>query len=317
MNPLPTALSLATLAALLAYVPAAHAQDNAATVEALFEAGKGLMKEGKIAEACPKFLASYNLDHRLGTLLNLADCYERNGQLASGWARFVEAATLAQRANQPERATFASDHARALQPQLSTLVVSVSSPAPGMTVQRDEAALDAGAYGVAVAVDGGKHRVTASAPGKRSWSAEVTIQKTGDRQTLTVPALEDAPVAPAAAAVPEPRPVLSTRRYVGLGAAGAGLVVVGVGAAFGAIAIGKNHDASPDCGIGGNANACNQSGVALRSTAVTDGTISTVFIGVGAAAIVGGAVLWLTGAPSSAKVTVGFDGRSVEVLGRF
>src|ERR1700688_204100 len=85
----------------------ALAQDNSATVEALFNEGRRLATEGKLAEACPKFLSSYKLEHRTRTLLNLADCYEKNGQLASAWARFVEVATLAERAGQSDRADYA------------------------------------------------------------------------------------------------------------------------------------------------------------------------------------------------------------------
>ena len=47
-------------------------QDAAA--ETLFREGKALGTDGKIAEACPKFEASLELDRSLGTLLNLADC---------------------------------------------------------------------------------------------------------------------------------------------------------------------------------------------------------------------------------------------------
>src|SRR5437763_1990631 len=103
----------AAAAALGALAAPARAQDNSAAVEALFNEGKRLSAEGKIALACPKFLASYNLEKRLGTLLNLADCYEKNAQLASAWARFVEARTLAARANQQERADYATQHAKA------------------------------------------------------------------------------------------------------------------------------------------------------------------------------------------------------------
>src|ERR1700692_1403813 len=94
-------------------------QDNSAAVEALFTEGKRLEGEGRFAQACPKFLASYNLEHRVGTLLNLADCYEKNGQLASAWARFVEARTLAQRAGQNEGADYAQHHPRPLNPKLA------------------------------------------------------------------------------------------------------------------------------------------------------------------------------------------------------
>jgi hypothetical protein len=257
----------------------ARAQDNAAAIEALFSAGKKLMADGKFGEACPKFLASYNLEHRIGTVLNLADCYEKNGQLASAWARFVEARTLAQRAGQAEREAFASEHAKGLEPKLSTLAIVVPSPPPGLAVERDGVKVEAGAYGVAVAIDGGPHEITASAPGMKPWTGHVTVGASLDRQSVTVPALEAAPVA---ATVPLPGSNDDsgrTRRYVGMGVGALGIV-------------------------------------ATRSTAVSDGTASTVLIGVGAAAVVGGAILWFTGRPAS-TTTVGFDGRSLLLSGSF
>jgi hypothetical protein len=318
MRPFLATLTLAIFAGALGEATPALAQDNSATVEALFTAGKKLMTEGKVSEACPKFLASYNLDHRLGTLLNLADCYEQNGQLASGWARFVEASTLAQRANQPDRATFASDHAKELEARLSTLVIAVPAPAPGLTITRDGVPVDPGAFGVAVAVDGGKHTIAASAPGKTPWSGDIDVKTSNDHGTLGVPPLVAAPEAPPqrVSAAPASEGASPTRKYVAIATAGVGVVAIGVGAAFGAMAISKNHSSSGDCGLNGNANDCNQAGVDLRQTAFTDGTLSTVFIGVGAAAVVGGVVLWLTGRPSG-STTVGFDGRSVQLAGHF
>ena len=83
----------------IAGVIAAAAPVRAQSVEAevLFQEGKKLLKEGKIAEACDKLEASDRLESSIGTLLNLADCREKTGQLASAWAAFVKAAQSAKR----------------------------------------------------------------------------------------------------------------------------------------------------------------------------------------------------------------------------
>ena len=91
-----------------------HADEKSAEVESLFADGKRLIEEGKPALACPKFLASYKLEPRIGTLLNLATCYEKNGQLASAWTRYVEAKPLTRAANQQERYDYANERAAAL-----------------------------------------------------------------------------------------------------------------------------------------------------------------------------------------------------------
>src|SRR5262249_31709039 len=79
--------------AILAVAPPAHAQKVEA--ETLFREAKRLMKKGQIAEACDKFEASERLDSNSTTALNVADCREKNGQLATAWAAFVKAAATA------------------------------------------------------------------------------------------------------------------------------------------------------------------------------------------------------------------------------
>src|SRR5262249_43356511 len=81
--------------ALLVAAPLARAQSNKVAAEALFEEGRRLMSEGKVADACPKFADSQSLDPSPGTLLNLASCYEKMGMTATAWATYREAASLA------------------------------------------------------------------------------------------------------------------------------------------------------------------------------------------------------------------------------
>src|SRR5262245_36758792 len=108
---------------MLAALPA-HAQSVEA--EVLFRDGKKLMKEGKLAEACDKFEASDRLESSVGTLLNLADCREKNGQLASAWIAFRKAATVAKQAgNDAKREAEARRRASALEGKLSYLTIAV------------------------------------------------------------------------------------------------------------------------------------------------------------------------------------------------
>jgi hypothetical protein len=299
-------------------VRTARAQDNSAAVEALFAEGKKLVAEGKLADACPKFLASYNLENRSGTLLNLADCYEKTGKLATAWARFLEAKALATRAAQADRAELASQRAAALEPRLSKLTINVATPPAGLVVSRDGVVLAAAVYGVAVPVDGGKHTLTASAPGKTSWTQEVDVGETGDQKSFDVPHLPDA-AGPAGATLDEEKHGVSTRTIAGIVVAGVGVVSVGLGSYFGFAAIGKKNDSNSNgnCGFDGQPNDCTAQGVSLRSTAVTDATISTVLIIGGAAAAAGGVVLWLTDPASKGQATVGFDGRMLRLAGTF
>jgi hypothetical protein len=321
-KPLCAIVSPLLTAAVLAHVCTARAQqDNSAAVEALFDEGKRLMADGRVAQACPKFLASYNLEHRLGTLLNLAACYEKNGQLASAWARFVEARTLAARNNQPERQQFANEHATTLEPKLSKLTVSIAKPLPGLEVKVDGQPVAAGAWGVAVPMDAGKHAIEATAPDHVAYKGEVTLGGDADQKTVTVPELAEAPKA---ASLPEGQHVeenhgLGGRKIAALAIAGIGVASLGVGTYFGVAALGKNSDSNTATASGAcTGNDCWGQNVGLRNDAVTDATLSTVLLGAGAAALIGGAVLWLT-APSSSTpaASVGFDGRTLRVVGSF
>jgi hypothetical protein len=314
----------AAVVLVIASLPAfrARAQDNSAAVEALFKQGKELAAAGNYSEACPKFLASYNLEHRVGTLLNLADCYERNGQIASAWARFVEASTLAARNNQPERVEFATKHATALEPRRSTLTIVVPQADSGLVVKRDGTALDAAILGVPVPVDGGPHTVEATAPGKVLRTDTVLVKAEGDNQVYTLAPLVDEPPKTGSPTAEEPSSEsshrgLKPRAIIGLAIAGVGVAAAGVGAYFGVTALSKNSDSSPYCGVGGVKNDCWGPGVSLRSDATSDATISTVLISAGAAAVVGGVVLWITTPSSKSAAGVGFDGRVLRLEGTF
>lgn len=180
---------------LLAVTVPASAQDDTALALTLFEDGKRLVDAQDYPKACPKFSASYKLVPKLGTLLNLADCYEKSGKTASAWARFSEAITIAERANQPERAAFAKQHADDLAPQLSTLTLVAPKATPGLVVTRDGTAMPAATLGLPVPIDPGDHTIEASAPKKNPWSTNVAVGKS-EAKRFEIPGLEDAPEPP-------------------------------------------------------------------------------------------------------------------------
>jgi hypothetical protein len=313
--------------AMLAAAGVAGAQssaESAAAAEALFQEGKKLMAEGKYADACPKLVNSQNLDPAVGTLLNLADCFERNGQIASAWATFKDVVAGAKTAGQSERAETARRRASALEPRLPRLVIEVSASAlPAIAeIKRDGVVVPKGVWGVQLPVDPGDHVVEASGPGHKTWSQRVTAAegKTvtiavpppgGDTTASTVPAgLPQAQPPAEPPATPQPneppspaQPAPTSRRAATSSWSGqktAAVVVGGVGVlalgidAFIVLGAKAKYDGA-DCP---NGNLCSQAGYEDRQSAFGMARTAGVVFGVGAAAAVGAAVLWIT-APSS------------------
>ena len=111
------------------------AGENAAA-QALFDEGRRLMEQGDYAAACPKLESSQKLDPGAGTLLNLATCYEKNGQTASAWVTYQDAAT-ASADRHPDWAERARARTAALAPILSRLTISVPAKVDGLEITRD------------------------------------------------------------------------------------------------------------------------------------------------------------------------------------
>jgi hypothetical protein len=314
----------------------AHAQpsDANAVAEQLFNQARELAKANRWAEACPKFEASLRTDPVLGTRLNLATCYEHIGKLASAWGLFRDAIAQATKAGDVKRRDYAQTQADALEPRLPRLTISVlEHPPAGLVVARDGAPIDTGALGVALYVDPGAHAITASAPGFEAFSRTVTLVE-GKAETLAIPVLAAVPVratAPPrssgeghAATLPPERVISPTRKYVAMAIGAAGVASIGIGLLFGGKANSALNDAKALCG----ANlVCSTDDYARGQQLIRDtrseATISTVLVAAGGAAIVTGAVVWLTGRGPRERgtaqiVPVTYDrGSGLAVTGRF
>jgi hypothetical protein len=299
----------------------ARADNDKAMAEALFRDGKALLAAGKVPEACGKLAESHRIDPKIGTLLNVAACHQQEGKSASAWAEFTEAATQAGRANQADRVRFARQHADEVEKALSRLTLEAKA-AQGVEVTLDGRTIGAAALGSAIPVDPGPHTIQATAAGKKPWSGNVVAEKGPASQTVTIPPLADeapaatapapAPTAQAQPERPPPEPSgPSAQRLTGFVVGGVGLVVLGVGAYFGVRTLDKKAEGDKLC----SGAACSQAGLDAENDAHTAATISTIGVGLGAAALVTGLVLVLT-APSSRKTTQGLRLSPDVALGR-
>ncbi len=275
---------------------------NPAAAQALYDEGRRLVNEGRYAEACPKLKESYGLDPGAGTLLNLADCYDKEGKTALAWSTFKDALVAAQRDGRSDRIEYANQHIAALEHRLTRLTVNVSAAAhaPGLVVTVDGSPLGDAAWGVALPVDPGKHVVRAEAAGKKPFETSVDLSSaSGAPTSVDISPLEDVPsaVGPAGARAPggDTAPLTTTggsdpRPTIGWILEGVGVVSVGLGSYFGLTALSKWSDRNKDC-TGG----CNQAAANAGSDASSAATISDITFGVGLAAIAVGTYLVLAG----------------------
>lgn len=301
--------------------PLAHAAtgQDVATAQALFEEGKRLMKDGKLADACPKLAESQRLDPASGTLLALALCHEQEGKTATAWAEFSQVLSDARKDRRADREQAAQQHLGALERRLTRVNVIVSVDVTGLEVRRDGTLIGKPQWRVPLPIDPGDHTFEASAPGKKAWRAMVNVQGEGKTVDVTVPKLDESaaealPVAPPPAASPSTAapsshagatPMTlppdagasgdgSTQRTLALVAGGVGIVAVGVGSVFGFRARSLWSDAKNAC----PSDRCTtQDGVTKAHDAGSAADLSSIFFVAGAAGVVAGALLFFS-APS-------------------
>jgi len=250
-----TGLLAAVVVAAVSCVSAARAQDSEREQQAshLFDAARAAVARGDLEQACRKFDESERLDPQLGTKMHLADCYERQGKLASAWLHFRAAEMLAAEriaggAVEP-REKIARLRAARIQKRMPTLRLVIEAPPPELMVTLDGHTLPARTWGTATPIDPGEHVLRVSAPGRVVWRQKFAIAEQKHQQ-LQVPELEPEAPPPSAAVVPAATadvtsaPVVNsansaatpgpdTLRIVAYALAGAGLIAGGTGVAFG------------------------------------------------------------------------------------
>lgn len=338
-----TALVIAMAIARPTWADEATAGDKAAA-EQLFRDGKKSMDRKDYAAACQAFQTSHELDPVVSTLANLANCRELNRQLASAWSLFLEAASKTQGdKKQASLHKTMAERAKKLEARLSYLTVSVpdESRVDGLVIVRNGTVMEEGLWNRAIPVDGGDYVIGGRAPGHEEWSTTMHVADEGGRVSVDVPKFKEAtkmvePVKepepqPEAQPVDEPEPLMTdvsaepprkftTRRKLALGAGVVGIGGVALGAIFGSQMKGRRQDALDVCP--GNPCARADEANVIREDAESLAMKANISLGVGAVAIVGAAVLWLTGAPETAEpsrttlaptLTPGYAGLDVAV----
>jgi hypothetical protein len=204
----PTRLGPWTAALLAVGIPhAALAQAPQAVpadAEKLYEQAAAAMIAKDYATACPAFERVTRLvPDGGGARLNLAECYEEWGKLASALSQYSLAEALAKKDNRKDRLKAASSGVARLKPRVATLTVDVPDAlrsTPDLVIKLDGEVLGDKFWGVPYPVDKGAHTLVASAPVHESATVQVDVPLDGKSATARLPLLERSPGAPGTAA---------------------------------------------------------------------------------------------------------------------
>ena len=251
--------------------------DKVADAEALFNQAKELRDAGNYAQACPLFEDSQRLDPQLGTLINLADCYEKQGKWATAWARYKAAIEIAEKRGD-DRIGFVREGKERVEPKVPKVVIRVTNDAEGLTVQRGAVKLSDTMYGVELPVDPGVVPVTIQR-GDEVLEERQVEAKEGQVSTLELdlaaiaaahpPPPDPAPQPVTPVPVPEQptEPYDPTHRNVGIiiSAVGATAVLVAGGLEIGALVKKGQANASDSCVN----KFCTQEGIDTANSAKT------------------------------------------------
>jgi hypothetical protein len=246
------------------------------------------MEQGKFAEACPKLEESQRLDPADGTLLRYAWCEEELGKLATAWVLFKDGLSRAKKSNNATRIKFAEEHLAAIEPKLSKVTIHVSPVAAidGLELRWDGKLLGKSEWNAEFPVDAGDHTLSASAPGRTTWTTSVGIGKESDRRTVEIPQLLAAEVAAGPIATSSSANKGSSNTWAWV-LAGTGVVFVGGFIGAQVLASSAHDDRKADC-LTQTTTTCDDTG---KSKVRTWEAISFVSAGLAAASI--GASIYL------------------------
>lgn len=267
-----------------------------------FRRGKKLQQQKNYAEACPAFEESFKEDPAIGAMLNVARCYEEWGKLVTALESYQEAYKLA-RGTKDERAPQIKDLVEELEKKVPVVIVTLPKgrlAPPGLVVTLDGTELAAEQLDEPLRVESGAHtivtrsdeteeqtmEITAIAGKKMTVELVIDAKKESDEEPVVVARKKKK--APAEASAPG-----RTRRLLGMGVGGAGVVAMGV-ATFVALDARSDYRAAFDGNCDPDSLQCTPGASKTTNDARSRANVATVIGGIGLAAVVTGAVLYFS-----------------------
>jgi len=266
--------------------------------DALFKKGKQQLADKKYSLACVTFEKVDRLDPGIGAKLNVAKCYEEWGKLAKAYRWYSDAEKMADESSDKRR------------PKIKELLETLDSDVPRLTIKLppgvepaglkaklDGAAVEADAFGSEQRVDPGSHVIEYEANGEKK-SKTVPLERGGSTEvTLEIPKRVVKPKADPIVVIPPktapPKPPSRARLIAGIAIGSAGVAALGVSGYLTLDARSAYNDALATHCMG-STNMCSDEGVRITGDARSRANTATVIAVIGAAAVAGGVVLFVT-----------------------
>jgi hypothetical protein len=298
------------------------AQDDAAAVR-LFDEGRAAMERGDLDAACDRFRRSDTESPAAGAKLNLANCEEQRGRLASAWTLFHVA--LQALAPDDERRAVARQHIAALTPRVPRLTVVLAPGASANTrVRIGNVDVPPTSLGVSLPLDPGTYPVVVTSVSGASRAFSVTLTEGSREVRVAIPPKGEAPPPSNVGASPPaaPRdetPGPSDTRPLGYALGGVGVAGLLTGTIAGIVAL--NHKSTRDDHCNAD-KICDQTGVDANDAYGTMATVSNIGWAVGLLGLGAGAYFVLTsdardGSETAVRTSMGPAGSTVTMVRRW
>jgi hypothetical protein len=253
--------------------------------EALFAEGREALAKGDYEVACSKLAESFTLSGAVGPLLNLADCEEKRGRLATALDRWKQGA--ARLASKPDdsRNELAKERITVLERRVPRLSIKLAGDAPqGTTVSLDGDELGS-LKTPPIPLNPGEHRLVAAAPGYEPRAFAVTLAPGDEKELIVSPG----------ASIPIKRPKAPSssgggaQRTAGFIVGGLGVGGLIAGGVTGALMLSKK--ATVDARCDPMTKICDQEGFDAAEAGATLGVANAIAFAAGAVGVGVGAFL--------------------------
>jgi hypothetical protein len=180
------------------------AQDTTTEAREHFAQGVTHFEAARYVQALEEFRRTYQLRNHPAVLVNLANCYERLGRYPEAVLHFERylaestGLTAAQRSATEQALEDARGH-------VGEIILAISPP--GAVVKVDGREVGRSPFSRPLVVPSGRHRLEASAPGRRTVTHELTVEpRLTNQWQVTLLPVGAAPPPPAAGVGPRPGP---------------------------------------------------------------------------------------------------------------